>query len=218
MLFKQEEHSSVVDLKKTCAHSGGAKGSDLYWGECGKKYGLFKIKHYSYKTTYHNSPNKVEISEEDYNEGVKIVNEANDVFLKRKNIEKYMNLLARNWPQVKYSESIYAIGTILNKGDTGSKGKKHSLDIPIVDGGTGYAVAFGYLLNKPIHVFDQLKNYWFKFDHYTKNYHQISIPHIITENFTAIGTRELKQNGMKAIEDVYKQTVFKHDQEHKKLH
>lgn len=204
-LFKEEVNWPIVELSKACAHSGGAKGSDLAWGEIGKKYGLFKIKHYSYKTNYHRNQDKVEISEEDYIEGVNIVNEANNMYLKRKGIDNYMNLLARNWPQVKYSEAIYAIGTILYKGDIGAKGKTHNLDIPIVDGGTGYAVAFGYLTKKPIWVFDQKRDAWFFFDHYQQKYVKTETPHIVAENFTAIGTREIKQNGLEAIEAVYKQ-------------
>lgn len=204
-LFKENVTWPKVDLTKSCAHSGGAIGSDTAWGEIGKKYGLAKINHYSYKTNYHKSSDKVEISEEDYLEGVNIVNNANNLYLKRKGIENYMNLLARNWPQVKYSDAVYAIGTVLYRGDIGSKGKKHNLDVPIVDGGTGYAVAFGYILEKPIWIFDQKKDSWYYFDHYQKNYVKTETPHIITENFAAIGTREIKQNGLEAIEAVYKQ-------------
>lgn len=98
----------------TC-HSGGASGSDTYFSEIGKEFGVI-TKAYSYKTKYHTSDDKVEISDEDYEEGVLKVKEANSKILKRSGIDKYMNLLARNWSQVKYSNEIFAIGTIIHPG------------------------------------------------------------------------------------------------------
>ena len=97
-----------IDLANIICHSGGAEGSDTAWEKIGEKFGV-KTKAYSYKTKVHTSPNKVEISDEDYKEGISEVNKANK-FLNRYGIHKYMNLLARNWAQVKYSKQIFAIG------------------------------------------------------------------------------------------------------------
>ena len=85
-----------IDKTKLTLHTGGALGSDSYFEKLSIEYGI-SVRAYSYKTKYHNSPNKVEISEEDYLDGVSEVNRANK-FLNRWGIHKYMNLLARNWP------------------------------------------------------------------------------------------------------------------------
>ena len=58
-----------LDLNNITCHSGGATGSDYFFESIGESYGV-KTKAYSYKTKYHKSPNKVEISDRDYMEGV----------------------------------------------------------------------------------------------------------------------------------------------------
>jgi hypothetical protein len=68
-------------------------------------------------TKSHQSDNKVEISDTDYNEGILEIRKANRI-LNRYGIEKYMNLLARNWAQVKYSEEVFAVGSIIKSGST----------------------------------------------------------------------------------------------------
>ena len=109
-----------LDLTNITCHSGGAVGSDSEWENIGKEFGV-STRAYSYKTSYHVSENKIEISESDYKEGVEEVNKANK-WLNRYGIHKYMNLLARNWAQVKYSEQVIAIGIIVKKGDKNPKG------------------------------------------------------------------------------------------------
>ena len=104
-----------LDLNNIVCHSGGAVGADTEWELIGKEFGVI-TRAYSYKTAYHVSENKVEISEDDYKEGVEEVKKANK-WLNRYGIHKYMNLLARNWSQVKYSDQILAIGYIVKKGE-----------------------------------------------------------------------------------------------------
>ena len=135
-----------IDLTKITCHSGGAEGSDMAWEKIGEKFGV-KTRAYSYKTPHHDSPNKVEISDADYQEGIIEVNKANK-WLFRFGINKYMNLLARNWSQVKYSNEIFAIGTIVEPGKKGSKGFYNKSKYQVVDGGTAYAVQMGINHNR----------------------------------------------------------------------
>lgn len=65
-----------IRLDRLVCHSGGAEGSDTAWETIGTKYGV-KTKAYSYKTKYHTTENKVEISDSDYEEGVKAIQLAN---------------------------------------------------------------------------------------------------------------------------------------------
>lgn len=193
-----------LDLNNIVCHSGGAKGSDSVFEQIGDKYGV-KTKAYSYKTENHKSPNKVEISEEDYKEGVDQINKANNV-LGRFGIHKYMNLLARNWAQVKYSDEIFAIGSIVEPGKKGNKGYYNKSKYQVVDGGTGYAVQLGINNMKPVYVFDQNKEKWFRWSYNSLKFMEIEPPSISFQNFAGIGTREIKQIGIKAIEDLYKNT------------
>lgn len=177
----------------------------FFFETIGANYGV-KTNAYSYKTSYHTGKNKVEISDEDYQQGVDEINKANKV-LCRYGISKYMNLLARNWSQVKYSTQIFAIGYIIDPGVKSPKGFYSKSKYQIVDGGTGYAVQMGVNHNKDIYVFDQLKLSWFRWSYISLKFIEIKEEiKIKSENFAGIGTREIKPNGIKAIEDLYQKT------------
>jgi hypothetical protein len=193
-----------MDLNNIVCHSGGALGADTEWETIGSEFGV-KTRAYSHKTPLHQSPNKVEISEEDYKEGVLEVNKANK-WLNRYGINKYMNLLARNWTQVKYSEQIIAIGTIVRKGEKNSKGYYNKGKYDMVDGGTGYAVTMGINHQKEVYVFDQIRDKWFRWSYSSLRYIECKCPKITHQNFAGIGTREIKSNGIQAIRDVYDKT------------
>lgn len=195
-----------LDLTNITCHSGGATGADFFFFETiGSNYGV-KTRAYSYKTKYHTTENKVEISDEDYEEGVIEITKANKI-LKRFGIHRFMNLLARNWAQVKYSEEVFAIGTIVEPGKKGSKGFYNKSDFQVVDGGTGYACMCAVNNSRPLYVFDQDKDKWFRWSYTALKFIELKgTPVITTENFAGIGTREIKPNGILAIEEVYKLT------------
>lgn len=196
---------SEIDLNNITCHSGGAEGSDTIWEKIGSQYGV-KTNAYSYKTNYHSSKSKVEISEEDYEQGVTEINKANKV-LGRFGIQKYINLLARNWPQVKYSTQIFAIGYIVDPGKKSIKGYYSKSKYQTVDGGTGYAIQMGINHNKDIYVFDQSKLSWFRWSYPSMSFVKIDeSPKIKTQNFAGIGTREITSDGIEAIKQVYNKT------------
>jgi hypothetical protein len=195
----------IIDLKSITCHSGGATGSDSYWESIGANFGV-KTRAYSYQTKYHQSPNKVEISDGDYKEGVDEINKANK-HMDRFGINKYMNLLARNWAQVKYSNQVFAIGTIVEPGAKSPKGYYSKAKIQTVDGGTGYAVMMAINNMREVYVFDQIKLKWFRWSYSTMSFIELKeTPKIRTHNFAGIGTREITADGIKAIEEVYQKT------------
>lgn len=194
-----------LDPSRVVCHSGGAVGSDTVFEEIGAEFGV-STRAYSYKTKLHSSPNKVEISNEDYAEGVLEIGRANRV-LGRYGINKYMSLLARNWAQVKYSDEVFAIGTIVEPGKKGSKGFYNRSKFQVVDGGTGYACMCAINNTRPLYVFDQNKDQWFRWSYTSLKFIEVRENLKINfQNFAGIGTREIKPNGIKAIEDLYKRT------------
>lgn len=200
-LKKQKE----LDINKIICHSGGALGSDTIFEEIGNEYGI-KTKAYSYNTNYHKSENKFEISNTDYLEGIENIKIANKK-LKRFGINKFINLLSRNWCQVKYSDEIFAIGYIIKPNEKGRKGYYNKSNYEVVDGGTGYAIQMGIDNEKEIYVFDQKINNWFKWSYITSKFIKINyLPKIESENFAGIGTREITEDGIKAISELYKNT------------
>jgi len=194
-----------IDLQNITCHSGGAEGSDTAWEKIGEKFGV-KTKSYSYKTSYHQSKNKIEISEEDYQEGINEVNKANK-WLARFGIQKYMNLLSRNWAQVKYSKEIFAIGFIVDPGKKGNKGFYNKSKYQVVDGGTSYCCQMAINHLKPVFVFDQNKDFWFRWSYSSLNFVKLDdTPFISDQNFAGVGTREILPNGIMAIRNVYEKT------------
>jgi hypothetical protein len=63
-------------------------------------------------------------------------------------------------------------------------------------------------VNKPVYVFDQERNKWYT--NIDKDWVEIGTP-TLTPNFAGIGTRNINQNGIEAIRDVYENT-FREDE------
>lgn len=180
-------------MKFTC-HSGGCPGSDMTWEREGDKYGVHTIA-YSFWNHKQEGKNQKILSELELKEGFEAVMRAN------KTLKKYpqgqpqyvQNLLARNWFQVKNSEAVFAIG-------------KKFLTNHTVDGGTGWAVQMAVDCDKPVFVFiqDSMGGAWFRFMPIV-GFECLwgEIP-TLTENFAGIGTRDIDQDGIRAIQKVYK--------------
>jgi len=181
-----------LDITNITCHSGGAEGSDTYWETIGEEFGV-STKAWSYKTKYHKSKNKVEMSIEDNLEGIDEIKKANK-FLKRTGINKYMNILSRNWAQVKYSNEIFAIGYLDIKNN-------------IVNGGTGYAVQMGINNHRIVYVYDQNCNHWFRWSYPSLSFIKLrESPKISCQNFAGIGTRQITDDGIRSIREVYENT------------
>ena len=185
-------------------HSGGAKGSDSAWDFIGRKYDITDHRHYWHRGLPKPPLGNVELTDEQIEEGWVKVLLANKK-LKRKP-DAYKSLLARNWFQVKNADAVFAIGSIvINKGSHTSHTSFVSLlceNIPNeVAGGTGWAVQMAIDAEKPVFVFDQDRNIWLQW----KKFHfgPCTLPKL-TQNYAGIGTRNINDDGKKAIEEIYK--------------
>lgn len=175
-------------------HSGGAEGADTYFETLSEQYGIQTFA-YSYKTAYHTTKNKVELSDSEFQEGILHVNIANQTLNKFK-FNRYMKLLARCWFQVKNAEQIFAISTIIIRNNR-----------EFVKGGTGWTVQMAIDNNKQVFLFDQYLNHWFYWDYSKNKFIKIEETPVITvTDFAGIGARIITKDGIKAIEDVFKNT------------
>lgn len=164
-------------------HSGGAVGADYEWARQGAPYGVIP-RHYWHRrrTPFGN----VEISEADFDEGVQQVLLANQSLHRRP--ERYMDLLARNWCQVKYADAVFAIGRIKNG---------------VVEGGTAWAVQMALDVHKPVYLFDQVSERWLTSRDGV--WGSCDVP-VLTHNFAGIGSRQITPAGIRAIGEVYRNT------------
>ena len=72
-----------------------------------------------------------------------------------------------------------------------------------VKGGTGWGVELAKLFNRPISVFDQDKNQWYS---WVENSWEESTPVIESNTFSGTGTRNLSEEGRKAIEELFQRS------------
>jgi hypothetical protein len=177
--------------KNYSCYSGGADGADITWENEGEKYGIIT---YSYSFENHNQKgkNQIVLNKSYLDEGHKHVLIANENLKRNINkISPYVkNLLSRNWYQIKNSDAIFAIGEIKNTNTQ-------------VDGGTGWAIQMGIDNKKPIFVFDQERNSWYEYNYSQNQFEKLNSIPTLTENFAGIGTRDIRENGINAIKEIY---------------
>lgn len=193
--LEANEQEETVEANNLINHSGGAKGSDTAWGVIGQEFGVNNHNHYYYgnKTPTGNTA----ISEEQYQEGLIKAKEAAKALGRNWSLKPFIqSLLARNWQQVKNADAIFAI--------------VNGFEGAYVSGGTGYAVAMAIAEGKPVYVFGQQQNQWYKAEN--GRWVAIKTP-VLTRNFAGIGTRELNENGRQAIRDVYDKTLNREQKE-----
>ena len=167
--------------------SGGAPGAESHFGACAERHGVEEV-------NFTFDGHKIE-----RHLGVRVLNHeellAGDVsleYVSRLMRRRYSEgptlrkILQTLWYQVNNGQEIYVIGSILED-DT-------------VRGGTGWGAEFAKLCNKPLHVFDQDRDSWFRWTGSSWVAAGGNAPPVITHpHFTGTGTRTLRDNGQAAI-------------------
>lgn len=189
-------------MNYTC-HTGGAIGSDGFFERVSIKYGI-KVVAYSFKEHNSSSLNRKILTISELIEGWdKAQSAAKDLKRNTYNLSAYIKkLLSRNWFQVKNSDSIFAVGYIINPKEKGER-ITNKTSKQIVDGGTGYCCTMAIQHNKPVNVFNQKDNKWYKWDYSKRMFVEQEIP-TLTTNFAGVGTRNLTIDGAEAIQKLFK--------------
>jgi len=172
-------------MNYTC-YSGGASGSDFIFETESIKHN-FKVVAYSFDGHNTKSSNTLILSPNQLKEGFKHI-EITNKRLNRNiyNTSSYVkNLISRDWFQVKNSDAIFAIGNLQTENT--------------VRGGTGYACSLAVDNKKPIYLFEQNDNQWYYYDYESDRFEIYEEKPKLTEKFAGIGTREINNNGIKAI-------------------
>src|SRR5437016_9660994 len=105
----------------------------------------------------------------------------------------FRKILQSIWHQVNSGQEVYVVGQILKDGT--------------VKGGTGWGAEFAKLCNKPLFVFDQEGDRWYRWtgeawDSLTG----ANAPTITHPHFTGTGTRTLRDNAKKEIERLFERS------------
>ena len=172
--------------------SGGAAGAEQAFGETAERFGIEEV---NFSFEGHNIVR---------HRGLRILNheelQSGDVSLEyvgrlmhrryTEDAPTIRKILQTIWYQVNNGQEIYVIGTILEDGT--------------VRGGTGWGAEFAKLCNKPLYVFDQAKDCWFKWS--GSAWDECVTPVITHAHITGTGTRVLEANGRKAIDELFERS------------
>ncbi len=184
--FSPEEE--MLDPKQCVLYSGGAAGTEEFFGAQAEAWGIEEV---NYSFEGHQLVR---------NRGVRVLTQ-NELMLKDVSMTYVSRLMGREYTraplfrkvlqsicwQVSSGNEVIVVGEIQND--------------KTVRGGTGWGAEFAKLCNKPLLVFDQAKDAWFRW--INEEWVKKDDPVIMHANFTATGTRFLEANGRKAIADLY---------------
>lgn len=205
LLGTNESTSVNTNAADYTNYSGAATGSDTYWEQVGKEYGIGKQVNYITKDIDRLTEAQKQEVEKAYVQAVK------DLGRKTLPIDSYSGkLVRRDYLQAKAGDAVFAIveGFDVKEDPTKSpnttditKSVKSYRFTP--KGGTGYATLMATRLGKPVYIFDQSDGKWY--DYSNRRLVEIDTP-VLTTKFAGIGTRQLNDKGKQAIRDVYEKT------------
>jgi hypothetical protein len=178
----------------TILFSGGATGAEATFGACAEHWGIDEV---NFTFDGHRIAR---------HRGVRVLNHeelnAGDIslaYVGRLMHRRYTDsptlrkVLQTLWYQINNGQEIYVIGAIL--------------DDKTVRGGTGWGAEFAKLCNKPLYVFDQDKGAWFRWnDDDWQMLDRSNAPIVTHAHFTGTGTRTIRDNGRRAIEELFERS------------
>jgi hypothetical protein len=181
-----------MDKADVILFSGGAPGAEAEFGACAERHGIEEV-----NFTFDGHPIerlrgvRVLNHEELLNGDVSLEYVSRLMHRRYADAPTIRKVLQTLWYQVNSGQEIYVIGTILDDGT--------------VRGGTGWGAEFAKLCNKPLFVFDQDKDGWFRWTGERWD-REAATPTITHVHITGTGTRNLHPNGKRAIEDLFTRT------------
>ena len=168
-------------------YSGGLKGAEAGFGATAERYGIEEVTftfdgHEIERTRGVRTLTHAELLKGD----VSLAYVAKLMHRHYPDTDYIKKVLQTIWHQVNNAQEIYVIGKVL--------------DDATVMGGTGWGAEFAKLCNKPLHVFDQDRSAWLRWSGSTWDAREPTIRH---PHFAGTGTRNLRDNGKAAIEQLF---------------
>ncbi len=180
----------MVAKENYTLYSGGLKGAETAFGEAAEKWSVKEVNFTFSGQKTNRQKNAVVLSDDDLKRG-DISMELVSKMMSRTyyETEKIRKVLQTIFHMVNKGHQVFVIGTILEDNT--------------VKGGTGWAVELAKLFNRPLSVYDQAKNGWYSWKQGAWIQDSPMIEH---ETFVGSGTRNLSENGRKAIDRLFEDT------------
>jgi hypothetical protein len=180
-----------MNPKDCILFSGAAAGAEEEFGLAAERHGIEEI---NFSFEGHNDSRRRGIRTLNHEEllqgDVSLEYVSRMMHRQYPNTPLFKKVLQTIWHQVNAGQEIYVVGKIL--------------DDLTVRGGTGWGAEFAKLCNKPLFVFDQDRDGWFRWTGLEWSPH--SEPVIQHIHFTGTGTRSVEANGKKAIEALFRRS------------
>ncbi len=178
----------MLDPKQCVLFSGGAIGTEQFFGAQAEAWGMEEV-NYSFEGR------QIERSR-----GVRVLTQE-ELALKDVSMSYVSRLMGREYTRAPlFRKILQSICWQVSSGSEVLVIGEIQTD-KTVRGGTGWGAEFAKLCNKPLLVFDQARDAWFRWinDDWVKK----DSPIIKHHRFTATGTRFLEANGRRAIVELY---------------
>jgi hypothetical protein len=168
--------------------SGAANGAESAFGEAAEKLGIDEVNftfegHKDARTRGLRVLTHKELQQGD----VSLSYLSKLMHRRYKETPLFKKVLQSIWHQINNGQEVYVVGKVLED--------------QTVKGGTGWGAEFAKIQTKPLYVFDQEKNGWFRWTGET--WEGAVTPTISHTHFTGTGTRFIEKNGRAAIEDLF---------------
>ena len=178
----------MLDSKQCVLFSGGAAGTEQFFGAQAEAWGIEEV-NFSFEG------HQIERVR-----GVRVLT-STELNLKDVSMTYVSRLMGRDYTQAPLFRKV--LQSICWQVSSGQEVivVGHIQPDKTVRGGTGWGAEFAKLCNKPLLVFDQEQNGWYRWCQ--DGWDEEKNPLITCNQFTATGTRFLESNGRKAIADLY---------------
>jgi hypothetical protein len=168
--------------------SGAANGAEAAFGEAAERHGIDEV---NFTFVGHNDSRTRGIrvlTHEELKQGDVSLEYVSRLMNRKYHDTALMRKILQSiWHQVNNGQEIFVVGEIMEDGT--------------VKGGTGWGSEFAKLCNKTLLVFAQSRNKWFRWT--GRSWEEETEPRITHIHFTGTGTRSLKDNGLKAINELF---------------
>ena len=170
-------------------YSGGLKGAETAFGEAAEKWSIKEVNFTFTGQMTNRQKNLVHLSDDELKRG-DISMELVSKMMHRTyyETEKIRKVLQTIFHMINKGHQVFVVGTILVDNT--------------VKGGTGWAAELAKLFNRPLSVYDQDKDKWYTWKQGAWVQNSPKIEH---QTFVGSGSRNLTENGRKAINRLFEE-------------
>lgn len=179
---------STMPKSEYTLFSGGAVGAESEFGHCAEQHAIAEV---NFTFSGHEAVRQRglhPLTADELNQGnATLLAIARHIHRHLPENEPSRSLLLSIWHQVHHGEAVFVIGRIQGDGT--------------VTGGTGWGAEYAKQCNKPLYVFDQGRDAWYRWGN--GDWEPEGAPVVGAANFTGTGTRYLEANGKAAISALF---------------